>query len=58
MALCLVLLVAILAPSCLGSDALVGGIQERKTDDPEELDFLVFSDKDEKPEVRSHNPCS
>ena len=22
------------------------------------LDFLVFSDKDDKPEVPSHNPCS
>ena len=44
MALCIfVLLVAIFAPSCLGSDALVGGIQERKTDDPEVLDALDFA---------------
>jgi len=43
MALLLVFLCTVLASSCLGSDALVGGIQERKTDDPEVLDALDFA---------------
>lgn len=34
---------AFLAPYCLASDALVGGIQERKTDDPDVLDALDFA---------------
>lgn len=33
----------ILVPSCLGSDALAGGIQERKHDDPDVLDALDFA---------------
>ena len=43
MALFLAFLAVILAPSCLGSDALAGGIQERKSDDPEVLDALDFA---------------
>jgi len=43
MALFFVFLCAILASSCLGSEALVGGIQERRTDDPEVLDALDFA---------------
>ncbi len=43
MALFVVFLAAILVPSCLGSDGLLGGIEERKPDDPEVLDALDFA---------------
>lgn len=43
MALFLVFLGVILLPSCLGSDALAGGIEERKHDDPDVLDALDFA---------------
>lgn len=43
MALSLVFFALMLVPCFLGSDALVGGIEERKTDDPEVLDALDFA---------------
>ena len=43
MGLSLVFFTLILVPCFLGSDALVGGIEERKTDDPEVLDALDFA---------------
>lgn len=43
MALFIFFLGVVLVPSCLGSDALSGGIEERKTDDPEVLDALDFA---------------
>lgn len=43
MATILVFLCVILVPCCLGSDSLAGGIQERKTDDPDVLDALDYA---------------
>ena len=43
MALLLAFLGIILISSCLGSDALAGGIEERKHDDPDVLDALDFA---------------
>lgn len=43
MAFFLVFLGVFLLPSCLGSDSLLGGIEERKHDDPEVLDALDFA---------------
>jgi len=43
MALLLAFLGIILISSCLGSDALAGGIEERKHDDPDLLDALDFA---------------
>ena len=43
MALSLFFFALMLVPCFLGSDALVGGIEERKTDDPEVLDALDFA---------------
>ena len=43
MALLLAFLGVILVSSCLGSDALAGGIEEKKHDDPDVLDALDFA---------------
>ena len=43
MALLFAFLGIILISSCLGSDALAGGIEERKYDDPYVLDALDFA---------------
>ena len=43
MALFLAFLGVIFISSCLGSDALAGGIEERKYDDPDVLDALDFA---------------
>ena len=43
MALSLFFFSLVLVPSFFGSDALVGEIEERKTDDPEVLDALDFA---------------
>lgn len=43
MALLLAFLGIIFISSCLGSDALAGGIEERKRDDPDVLDVLDFA---------------